>query len=111
MRESWAQAEKELTVEQLLWIARSHGINVPDCSLLGFYRDLMSTTHIENVDSVCTSQERVQKTAKSEQVPLRQAQIIAMYDVACDVYVTQDARAIEFARAIEKAHGIKGQKV
>ena len=39
------QAEStELTEEQLLWIARSHGINVPEGSLLGFYRDLVSTT-------------------------------------------------------------------
>ena len=72
MRESWAQAAptKELTEEQLLWIARSHGINVPEGSLLGFYRDLMGTINIGNVDSVYTSQERVQKTAKSEQMPL-----------------------------------------
>ena len=71
--------------------------------------DKYAPKQIGNVDSVCTSQERVCETAKSEQVPLRQAQIIAMYDVACDVYVTQDARAIEFARAIEKYHGIGGK--
>ena len=41
-----AAPTKELTEEQLLWIARSHGINVPEGILLGFYRDLMSTTHI-----------------------------------------------------------------
>ena len=109
MRESWAQAAptKELTEEQLLWIARSHGINVPEGSLLGFYRDLMSTTHIGNVDSVCTSQERVHETAKSEQVPLTTDQI----DEIWVEHGLDECGAYHFARAIEQAHGIKEPKV
>ena len=65
-------APKELTEEQIYWLAESHGIRMQK-GLIGFYRDLVSTTHIGNVDSVCTSQERVEETAKSEQVPLTDA--------------------------------------
>ena len=101
-----AAPNKELTEEQLLWVARSHGINVPEGSLLGFYRDLMGTINIGNVDSVYTSQERVQKTAKSEQMPLTDEQI---EDIA--IGIAADDYDHDLVRRVECYHGIKEPKV
>jgi hypothetical protein len=47
--------------------------------------------------------------SNAERVPLSDERIIELNDTACDKYMTQDARALEFARAIE-AEIKKGQQ-
>jgi hypothetical protein len=44
LRAQPVESSEQLSEEQILWIARSHGINVPEGSLIGFCRDLISTT-------------------------------------------------------------------
>jgi hypothetical protein len=45
----------------------------------------------------------------AERKPLTEEEIFEMNDKAFDKYITREARAMEFARAIEAAHNIKEQ--
>ncbi|CAB4241060.1 hypothetical protein UFOVP56_59 [uncultured Caudovirales phage] len=49
-------------------------------------------------------------TAPVQRQPLTEKRIIEFNDAAFDKYMTQDARALGLARAIEAAHGIGGEK-